>query len=124
MGERPSTSLAQALASVRLACETGDPRAARAALLAWGLARWRDDPPARLETLAERLAAYRGVAGGGEAASSLRLLDQSLYAPGVMTWDGPNAWRYLQPVLGALGSEVRSGRTGSDPLPDLYPKAG
>lgn len=124
LGERPNASLAQALASVRLACESGDPRAARAALLAWGLARWGDDPPARLEILAERLAAYRGVAGGGEAASSLRLLDQSLYAPGVMTWDGPNAWRYLQPVLGALGSEVRSSRTGSNPLPDLYPKAG
>lgn len=123
-GERPSASLAAALAAVRVACDSGDPRAARAALLAWGQARWRDDPPVRLETLADRLAAYQGGAGGGEAASCLRLLDQSLYAPGVMTWDGPNAWRYLQPVLSALAMEAPSGRVGVDPLPVLYPKSG
>ena len=123
VGERPSANLAAALESVREACDSGDPRAARTALLAWGQACWRDDPPKRIETLADRLAACHG-AGVGEAASSLRLLDQSLYAPGVMSWDGPAAWRYLQPVLSVVSKEARSVRTAADPLPVLYPKSG
>nr|MBP8024607.1 BatD family protein [Chromatiaceae bacterium] len=123
VGERPSANLAAAMESVREACDSGDPRAARTALLAWGQACWRDDPPKRIETLADRLAACHG-AGVGEAASSLRLLDQSLYAPGVMSWDGPAAWRYLQPVLGVVAKEARSVRTAADPLPVLYPKSG
>ncbi len=121
--ERPNPNLAAALESVREACDSGDPRAARTALLAWGQACWPHDPPKRIETLADRLVTYPG-AGLGEAASSLRLLDQSLYAPGVMSWDGPNAWRYLHPALVAVAREARSVRAAADPLPDLYPKSG
>ncbi len=120
---RSSVTLAAALESVREACDTGDPRAARTALLAWGQACWPHDPPKRIEILADRLATCcEGGACVGDAASSLRLLDQSLYAPGVMSWDGPTAWRYLQPALGAVAKAARSVRAAADPLPGLYPK--
>ena len=106
-------SLAAARERVRQACQAQEPRATREALLAWGLVRWPEDPPRRLETLAARL--------GGPAASWMGRLDQCLYAPGgAAGWDGPAAWRDLGPAL-TVAAERSPGRTGGeDPLPPLY----
>lgn len=106
-------SLAAARERVRQACQAQEPRATREALLAWGQARWPEDPPWRLDTLAARL--------DGPAASWMGWLDQCLYAPGGATgWDGPTAWRDLGPAL-AVAAERTPGRIGGeDPLPPLY----
>jgi hypothetical protein len=110
---RPVPSAAAALTRVRRACEAGDAKSARQALLDWAAARWPEDPPGRLETLARRL--------GGDAAEALRALDHRLYAGAAEPWDGPAAWRRLSANLPR--HEVAAGATEqSSSLPPLYPQ--
>lgn len=106
-----------ALSSLRRACGRGDPRAAREALLAWGRARWPDDPPHGLGALAERL-------GGDDTVRALGDLDRAIYAPGAdpggSPWDGPSAWAGIEPRLKEERPE--SSQRDSAPLPPLYPQ--
>jgi hypothetical protein len=111
--DRSVPSPAQALAGVRQACRADDPRAARRALLEWAAARWPEDSPRRLETLAQRL--------GGEGAAALRELDRRLYADTAGSWDGRAAWQRLSPFLTAPKTKAEALRQGS-PLPSLYPR--
>jgi len=107
------SDLSAALEGVRQACLTGNARQARQALVAWGQARWPDEPPPRLEPLAARL--------GGEAADWIRRLDQHLYADGALAWDGPTAWHELEAILGATQRPALSRqKRREDPLPPLY----
>jgi hypothetical protein len=110
---RPALSPVAALSRVRHACEAGDAKNARQALLDWAAARWPEDPALRLETLAQRL--------GGEAAEVLRALDRRLYAGADEPWDGPAAWRGLAPSLERGEASVASAASAS-PLPPLYPQ--
>ncbi len=105
--------LNDALEGVRQACLTGNARQARQALVAWGQARWPDEPPRRLEPLAAHL--------GGEAADWVRRLDRHLYADGALAWDGPTAWHELEAILSAAQRPALSGqKRREDPLPPLY----
>lgn len=110
-GPRPNPGAA--LQRARQACSANDARGAREALLAWGKACWPGDPPARLESLAQRL--------DGEAANALRRLDRHLYAAGDNPWDGPGAWRDLESALAAAARAAGPGKAAPDPLPPLYP---
>ena len=100
---------------IERACRTGDPRAARQALLAWAAARWPQRPPKGLDGLARRL-------DFGPAAAALRALDQMLYAPGGGSWDGAAAWRDLAPAL--KGGVAEKTEVGKVALPELYPESG
>jgi hypothetical protein len=82
-------------------------------LLDWAAARWPQDPPQRLETLAQRLE--------GDAAQALRELDRVLYAGAEQPWDGTAAWSRLAPVL-AKDARTGASREVSSPLPPLYPQ--
>jgi hypothetical protein len=62
------------------ACNDNDARAAARALLDWAAARWPDNPPRNLGAVASRLES--------DAAAEVRRLDQSLYAPGGVVWEG------------------------------------
>jgi hypothetical protein len=110
---QPAPDPAKARAVLKQACGTGDARAARQALLGWAAERWPQDPPRRLETLAQRLE--------GDAAQALRELDRVLYAGIQRPWDGTSAWRRLAPSFGKdPQAEFRGGQ--DSPLPPLYPQ--
>ncbi|MGB7934441.1 MAG: hypothetical protein WCH04_19895, partial [Gammaproteobacteria bacterium] len=49
-------------------------------LLDWAAAEWPDNPPRNLGAVASRL--------GNDAGAEVRRLDQSLYAPGGVVWEG------------------------------------
>jgi hypothetical protein len=108
----PPPRTAQARARVRNACRANDPKAARDALLAWAAARWPEDPPRRLQTLAARL--------DRSGAEVLGELDRRLYGTGGRLWDGAFAWERLVTAMGPSG-ERRTAKTRSA-LPDLYPQ--
>jgi hypothetical protein len=110
---RPAPDPAKALAAVKTACQAGDRRGARRALLDWAAARWPEHPPQRLDALARRL--------DGEAPAALRGLDRALYAGAEMTWDGDSAWRSLAPSLGK-GRRAGARGGGDSALPPLYPR--
>jgi hypothetical protein len=65
---------------LRQACDDNDARAAAGALLDWAAAEWPHNPPRNLGSIASRLE--------DEAGAEVRRLDQSLYAPGRINWDG------------------------------------
>ncbi len=98
---------------VQQACNANDPRQARARLLEWAVGRWPDEPPRRLEALAQRL--------GGEAAGALSELDRRLYAVNPGDWQGTRAWDRLAGVL--TGEKEKKAASWEDaPLPALYPR--
>ena len=101
----------QALRRVQRACEANDLRATRDALLAWSRIRWPEDPPSRLEPLAERL--------GGEAQAVLERLDRHLYAAANENWDGLGTWRQLSPLFAPSAARSKPAKMA---LPRLYPQ--
>ncbi len=111
----PRRGAAAARTRVRQACKATDPRAARTALLDWGLVRWPDHPPRGLGDIGTRL----GPAGSA-AAEALEHIDRAVYAPGGAAWDGAAAWRALEPTL--LVHEHAGRALPVDPLPQLYPR--
>jgi hypothetical protein len=113
-GAPPAPSLHAARSLVRAACEAGDPRAAREALLAWAAARWPRDAPPRLRLLAERL--------GGDSRPVLEAMDLAIYGRRDDAWDGESAWRVLAPLLERARGEA-TGEAPPPPLPPLYPGA-
>lgn len=98
------------LRSVQQACESGDAKAARQALLDWAAARWPQDPPLRLEDIARRLP--------GPGVSVFEELDRHLYAAGETNWDGGSAWQQLQPLLQVAGAHDPNSK--KEALPPLY----
>jgi hypothetical protein len=76
----PAPDAGGALRSLTQACNDNDARAAARALLDWAAARWPDNPPRNLGAVASRLES--------DAAAEVRRLDQSLYAPGGVVWEG------------------------------------
>ena len=115
-GEPPlngSVSMAKARRTLEAACDSGDPRTARAALLAWGRARWGRDAPRGLGALADRF-------GGEDLKACLDSIDQAIYAADGGDWDGPAAWRCLQVILDAASPQPES--ADSQSLPGLYPR--
>jgi len=91
------------------ACRENDPQAAARALLQWAAAKWPDDAPRNLGSLALRL-----VAGGQE----IRELDQALYATGSQPWQGDALWQVFNKGLeevSKVGAVVQEG------LSPLYP---
>lgn len=78
--EIPPPDLSRSLASLQRAAAEQDASAARRALLAWGLARWPDSPPANLEQLAARL--------GGAALQPIAELNQAVYGNRSRDWSG------------------------------------
>ncbi len=101
-----------ALVTVERAFHANDAKTARRALLAWAEQRWPQDPPLRLDCVAERL--------GAEAAEVFRELDGALYADSAAagSWDGEAAWRRLKPHVKSIGRSDNS-HDGSA-LPQLY----
>jgi len=113
---KPHRGEAAARTRLRHACSAADPRAARAALLDWGLARWPHHPPRGLGDIGTRL----GLAGSATA-DVLEHIDRAVYAPGGAAWDGAAAWRALASTLSAPEHAGRA--LPVDPLPHLYPRS-
>jgi hypothetical protein len=93
------------------ACKQGDPHLARAALLAWSAATWPDDPPQRLDQLAERLPP--------QANDQLAGIDRALYASTGDAWDGTIALASLQPLL-QHAMQHQDTEQDKQALPPLY----
>jgi hypothetical protein len=108
-----SQALRAARQAVEQACRANDAHGARAALLAWGHARWGRETPAGLGALAKRL-------GDGATAEILAELDRALYADDREPWDGIEAWRALAPSLSLIDTQAES--KGKPALPGLYPR--
>ncbi|WP_200387443.1 BatD family protein [Thiocapsa imhoffii] len=115
-----SGSPGHARGAIERACLVHDPRAARAALLEWARLQWGSAAPRGLAALGERLA-------DAEAMRILLELDRQIYAERSeldrdgQDWDGPLAWRVLEPRLRALTAPVTSPESAV--LPALYPSA-
>jgi hypothetical protein len=98
---------------VQRACAANDPRAVRTALLAWGRATWSDAPPVNAAAVARRL--------GDEALlRAVKSLDDSLYAPQTVAFDGAAFRRAFD---GARRAGTRSGDDTTAVLPALYPES-
>ncbi|TCW36439.1 oxygen tolerance protein BatD [Marichromatium gracile] len=108
-----SVDLGAARARVEAACRANDPRAARAALLDWGRARWGASAPGGPVELGRRL----GRPGLG---ATLAALERALYAPTGEPWDGAGCWARLAPALTDASTETAR----ATPLAPLYPGAG
>ena len=91
------------------ACRENDPQASARALLQWAAAKWPDDAPRNLGSLAQRLAT-----GGRE----IRELDRCLYATGAGEWQGSALWQVFRQQPEA---EVSDAPAGQDGLSPLYP---
>lgn len=91
------------------ACREHDPQASARALLQWAAAKWPDDAPRNLGSLAQRLAA-----GGRE----IRELERALYATGARQWQGDALWQVFRQGPEAV---VSDGPAGQDGLSPLYP---
>jgi hypothetical protein len=105
-------ALRTARQQVEQACVAADARAARAALLAWGRARWPEQPPSGLRELSQQ---FNQVA----LATALLALDRAIYAPAESAWNGAAAWQVIAPQLTA---EVEKSAKAGEPLPPLYPR--
>jgi BatD DUF11 like domain len=102
-----------ALHALRQACDDNDARAAARALLDWAAAVWPDNRPRNLGAVASRLES--------DAGAEVRRLDQSLYAPGGVVWEGAalaNAFRTV-----AVKQPVKS-KAAAGGLAPLYPEWG
>lgn len=111
--ERPPSRVASmSLAGFERACRANDARAARSVLLEWAAAHWPQDPPQRLEQLAQRL--------GPDAMPLVREMDRGLYADAAGGWDGVKAWQHFEPLLKRAQRDTPN-VDGKDALPPLYP---
>lgn len=106
---------AGAMGRLRAACRKNDARAARAALIGWGRARWTD-PPLGLGAMAGRL-------GNPEVGQAFHDLDTALYgrnAGGQASWEGARFFARIRPALDmaehALEPEKTSPRLALPPL--------
>jgi hypothetical protein len=109
----PAPDPGGALRSLKQACDDNDARAAARALLDWAAAEWPDNPPRNLAAIASRLE--------NEAGAEVRRLDQSLYAPGGVVWNGAalgNAFRAT-----AVKQPVKP-KAAAGGLAPLYPEWG
>jgi hypothetical protein len=100
----------EAKRALQRACEANDARAAAATLLDWAAAEWPDSPPRNLGTVAARLKS---------GATEVRRLDQSLYAPGGIVWEGAALWNLLRDGMDKKPVERTSDAGGLAPL---YPE--
>ncbi|MDJ0780094.1 MAG: BatD family protein [Gammaproteobacteria bacterium] len=101
----------RALRQLRRACDAGDARAARAALLSWARQRWPGQTTYGLAQISARLPS-------ASLRSALNELDAAIYRPGGSKWQGRALWR----VLRTTGNSSRGGeRDGASQLPRLYP---
>ena len=89
------------------ACRENDPQAAARSLLQWAAAKWPDDAPRNLGSLAQRL-----VAGGQE----IRELGQALYATGSQYWQGDALWQVFNKGLEETSKESVVVQEGLSPL--------
>ena len=98
-------------ASLRRACLSDEPRAAREALLRWAAASWPEDAPRSLQELANRLA-------NAELHAELASLDRALYASDQEPWRGEPLWQLARkgPLRPAPARPEKE-----DDLPVLYP---
>lgn len=98
----------QALAGLRTAAGSGDPRQSRDALLHWGAALWPDAPPRSLGALAARVDA--------PLAARVRDLERALYARGHQ-WDGAGLYQLASKFQPQTGEQRPSpARPGLEPL--------
>lgn len=110
---QPRQPAGNALRRFESACKEQDPHLAREALLDWAAETWPNDPPQRLDRLAERLAPRAGDYLAG--------IDRALYASTGEAWDGMDALAALQPLLQAT-AQGQGGRQDTQALPPLYPE--
>jgi hypothetical protein len=89
------------------ACVENNPQAAARALLQWAAARWPEDAPLNLGSLAQRL-----VTGEQE----VRELEQVLYATGSRDWQGDLLWQVFSKGLQAVTDEAPDRQEGLSPL--------
>jgi hypothetical protein len=94
---------------LRRACDAGDPRAAREALVRWARASFPGSTPIAPSAVAERL-------GSARLGAALRDLDRAIYAPDGGRWSGADLWQ-------AFREASRTGEVASDApeLRTLYP---
>jgi hypothetical protein len=109
----PGPDAGVALRALRQACDDNDARAAARALLDWAAAEWPDNPPRNLGTVASRLE--------GDASAEVRRLDQSLYAPGGVVWEGAALGNAFKTT--AVKPSVKP-KTATGGLAPLYPEWG
>ena len=110
----PAADSGGALRALRQACDDNDARAAARALLEWAAAEWPDNPPRNLGAVASRLK--------HDAGAEVRRLDQSLYAPGGVVWEGKalgDAFRFTAAVKQSTKPKAAAGG-----LAPLYPEWG
>ncbi len=98
-------------ASLRHACLSDEPRAAREALLRWAADSWPEDAPRSLQELAKRLA-------DAELRTQLASLDRALYASGQGPWLGEPLWQRAR--KGLVRPAPARPEKGDD-LTELYP---
>jgi hypothetical protein len=89
------------------ACRESNPQTAARALLQWTVARWPEDAPRNLGSLAQRL-----VTGSQE----IRELEQSLYATGSQDWQGDALWQVFSKGLKTVADEAPARQEGLSPL--------
>ena len=109
VAEAPRLSDRRLLRQLRAACNTNDAGLARRLLLAWGAARFGEEPKS-LGALAAMLPA--------DLAAAIGELERSLYGPGSPTWNG----RALKAALAQADAVNRSGaaNAGERELLPLY----
>jgi len=103
-----------ALRSLKLACADNDATAAARALLDWAAAEWPDNPPRNLAAIASRL--------NNDAGAEVRRLDQALYAPGGVVWDGTALGDAFRATAAVKQPAQRKSASGG--LAPLYPEWG
>jgi hypothetical protein len=106
----PTPDTGEAKRALQQACAANDARAAARALLDWAAAEWPDSPPRNLGAIASRL-----KSGSAE----VRRLDQSLYAPGGIVWDGAPLSNLLRDGMDKKPVEPATAVGGLAPL---YPE--
>jgi hypothetical protein len=98
--------------TLRRACLSDEPRAARRALLRWAAASWPEDAPRSLQELAKHLA-------NAELRAELVRLDRALYASDQEPWRGKPLWQRARKGLVRPAPPRPPQR---DDLPVLYPR--
>jgi len=89
------------------ACRENNPQAAARALLQWAAARWPDDAPRNLGSLAQHLAT---------GSHEIHELEQVLYATGSQDWQGDALWQVFSKGLEEVTSESPVRQEGLSPL--------